>query len=78
MPAYSPGLVCIYFVLNQLFKESDEIREIDFLSNYEYIQRWTNLQRSRNLLTIYRGDFLGRIFQNLRVYLHRVRVLNFS
>lgn len=70
---YSPGLVCLYFVLLHLFKESGGIEEVDFLSSYNYLQRWTNLTRNRYLLTIYKRDLAGRAFHLGRMSIHRIR-----
>jgi CelD/BcsL family acetyltransferase involved in cellulose biosynthesis len=58
----SPGLVLFKHALKQLFQERD-VYELDFLTSYDYLRRWTKHLRRRYLVTLYRGGLSGQVFR---------------
>ncbi len=68
----SPGLVCFGRVMQLLFKDHD-VHEVDFMSNYEYLQRWTSQQRERYIITLTPGGPSGSLLRLGRWTLHRTR-----
>lgn len=68
----SPGFFSFSHALEQLFQEQD-VHEVDFLSSYEYLRRWTDHLRKRYLVTLYRGGLSGQAVRLSRGILHGTR-----
>jgi CelD/BcsL family acetyltransferase involved in cellulose biosynthesis len=69
----SPGFVCLYFMINQLFEDRQKVKELDLITDYEYVRRWTSLERSRFLTTMYEGSLSGQAVRLGRWIIHRKR-----
>ena len=70
--ASSPGMVCFSHAIRQLFRDR-EVSEVDFISSYPYLRRWTDRLRSRYIVTLYPGRVSGRAIKLTRDVLHRGR-----
>lgn len=68
----SPGLVSFGHALRQLFQDKD-VSEVDFLSSYDYVRRWTGLLRRRYLVTLYPQGVSGKVLKLSRGILHLTR-----
>jgi CelD/BcsL family acetyltransferase involved in cellulose biosynthesis len=76
--ALSPGLILLYHVINQLYSDRERIRELDFLTNLQYIQKWTKLERSRMIVTLYRKSLTSQLVHFGRLLIHITRRLQRS
>jgi CelD/BcsL family acetyltransferase involved in cellulose biosynthesis len=68
----SPGLVSFGHVLRQLFEDHEAV-EVDFLSSYDYVRRWTGQLRNRYLVTLYPQGASAKALKLSRDVLHRAR-----
>lgn len=65
----SPGGVLLYLALEELFKEG-RVSEVDFITSYPYLKRWTELKRRRFVATLYPHGIEGRFVHLARKALH--------
>ncbi len=68
----SPGIVSFGHTLKEIFKEQ-EVAEVDFLSSYEYLRRWTNLLHNRHLITLYPPGLTGSMLKLSRNVIKKTR-----
>lgn len=76
--AQSPGFVILYYVINQLFSENKDLREIDFLNELPYLRRWTEFERDRVQVTLYNRGFISQLVGFGRSIIHFARQLRKS
>ncbi len=65
----SPGSVLLYLALGHIFRER-EVDEVDFLTDYTYLRKWTEFRRNRFVATLYPQNIGGRVTHAARAVLH--------